>query len=120
MRRLLPWGMCAVALGLLFAPLALANTAPKTGTGSDRSPAAPLATVITTVTGIAISPLLGTGAYGAYQWMSAKDEAARAALPWYAQMSFWLPALLLVGICAAKDSFGAVVPPGLKKPLDVL
>jgi hypothetical protein len=27
---------------------------------------------------------------------------------------------LLVAACAAKDAFGAVVPPGLKKPLDVL
>jgi hypothetical protein len=72
------------------------------------------------VTGIAISPLLGTGAYGAYQWMSAKDEAARAALPWFAQISFWLPALLLVGACAAKDALGAALPPGLKKPFDVI
>jgi hypothetical protein len=81
---------------------------------------APIAGVISTVTGIAISPLLGTGAYGAYQWMAAKDDAARAALPWYAHWSFFGPALLIVAACAAKDAFGAVVPPGLKKPLDVL
>lgn len=79
-----------------------------------------MAHAVSTVTGIAISPLLGTSAYGAYQWVTAKDAAARAALPWYAQMKFWLPALLVVGVCAAKDSLGAVVPPGLKKPLDVL
>ncbi|MCX6953094.1 MAG: hypothetical protein NTV51_13150, partial [Verrucomicrobia bacterium] len=29
-------------------------------------------------------------------------------------------ALLIVGLCAAKDALGAAVPPGLKKPLDVL
>ena len=52
--------------------------------------------------------------------MTAKDAAARAALPWYAQMSFWLPALAIVGAVAAKDSLGAVLPPGWKKPLDVL
>jgi len=86
----------------------------------DSSPAAPLATAISTVTGIAISPLLGTSGYGAFKWFTAKDEQARAALPWYAQIKFWLPALLLVAACAAKDTLGTVVPPGLKKPLDVL
>jgi hypothetical protein len=35
-------------------------------------------------------------------------------------MKFWLPALLLVGLCAAKDTLGATLPPGWKKPLDVL
>ncbi|HEY9247601.1 MAG TPA: hypothetical protein VIO38_00640, partial [Rariglobus sp.] len=44
----------------------------------------------------------------------------KAALPWYAQWSFLVPAFVIVGICAAKDSLGAVLPPGLKKPLDVL
>ena len=75
---------------------------------------------LTTVTGVAISPLLGTGALGAYQWVTAKDGATRAALPWYAQPKFWVPALLLVAVCALKDGFGAAVPPMLKKPLDAL
>jgi hypothetical protein len=64
--------------------------------------------------------LLGTSAYGAYKYFAAKDDAARAALPWFAKMSFWLPALLLVAACAAKDAFGTMVPAGLKKPLDIL
>jgi hypothetical protein len=58
--------------------------------------------------------------YGAYQWFKADSEVERAALPWYSQMKFWLPALLIVGICAAKDAAGAALPPGWKKPLDVL
>lgn len=80
-----------------------------------------MAAAVTTVTGMAISPLLGTGAYGAYQWAAAK-KAGRPTedLPWFAQVTFWLPALGLVGLVAAKDSLGAVVPPGFKKPLDVL
>lgn len=103
-----------------FALAAAATPAPAPAPKKDASPSAPIATAISTVTGIAISPLLGTGAYGAYKWWSAKDDAARAALPWYAQVKFWLPALLLVGACALKDSIGTIVPPGLKKPLDVL
>jgi hypothetical protein len=59
------------------------------------------------------------GAVGAYQWFGAKSDAARARLPWFAQPWFWGPALLLVGLCFAKDSLGPVVPTALKKPLDL-
>ncbi|MSU22618.1 MAG: hypothetical protein EXS32_02230 [Opitutus sp.] len=121
MKRITPLILVALTLAAIGAPFAFAAApAPTATAGVDRSPAAPLATAVATVTGIAISPLLGTGAYGAYQYMAAKDDAARSALPWYAQVTFWLPALLIVGVCAAKDTLGAVVPPGLKKPLDVL
>jgi hypothetical protein len=121
MKRLVPPLVLAFTLAVLLAPFALAADGAKAASApADHSPAAPIAGAISTVTGMAISPLLGTGAYGAYQWAAAKDDAARAALPWYAQWSFFGPALLIVGACAAKDAFGAVVPPGLKKPLDVL
>jgi hypothetical protein len=119
MKRLTLLVVIVTLLSAAAIPLAMAaGTKPV-----DRSPAAaaaPIATAISTVTGMAISPLLGTGGYGAYRWFTAKDAAARAGLPWFAQLSFWLPALLLVGVCAAKDSLGAILPPGLKKPLDVL
>ena len=121
MKRLAPLVLLSVTLTALLAPFVFAAGAnPPPAAASDHSPAAPLAGAISTVTGIAISPLLGTGAYGAYQWTVAKDDAARAALPWYAHWSFFGPALLLVGLCAAKDALGGVMPPGLKKPLDVL
>lgn len=119
MKRLSPCLLLALSLSLILAPFAFAAGAAASAP-ADRSPAAPIAAAVTTVTGIAISPLLGTGAYGAYQWMMAKDDAARAALPWYAQWSFFGPALLIVGACAVKDALGAAVPPGMKKPLDVL
>lgn len=105
---------------LVAATLPASRGAENNSTASDKSPAAPYATALATVTGVAISPLLGTGALGLYQNLQAETEAEKAALPWYAQWSFIVPALLVVGACAAKDSFGAVVPPGLKKPLDVL
>lgn len=118
MKRLFPLFLLSITLALMVAPFAWA-AGPVKPAPADRSPVAPIAATISTVTGLAISPLLGTGAYGAYQWMAA-NETTRAALPWYAQWSFFGPALLIVGACAAKDAFGAVVPPGLKKPLDVL
>lgn len=110
-----------VSLALVVVvPFAFAAATHAPAPRADRSPAAPIASAISTLTGIAISPLLGTGAYGAYKWWSAPDDAVRAKLPWYAQPKFWVPALLLVGLCAAKDAFGATLPPGWKKPLDVL
>jgi hypothetical protein len=108
-----------LALGMLTAGVA-ATAEDYAAPAADRSPGASVAGVLSTVTGMAISPLLSTGVYGAYQWFTAKNEASRAALPWFAQIKFWLPALLLVGLCAAKDTFGAIVPTGLKKPLDIL
>ncbi|HAB17936.1 MAG TPA: hypothetical protein PLX89_04495 [Verrucomicrobiota bacterium] len=71
------------------------------------------------VTGIAISPLLGVGAIGAYKYYRTKPED-RAGLIWYAQPWFWSVALAIVGVCFLKDSLGPAIPTTLKKPLDVL
>lgn len=119
MKRFAPVLVLVLIVSFL-APALFAATAAKPATASvDKSPGSPVAAAITTVTGIAISPLLGTGGYGAYQYFRA-DSAAKASLPWYAKPTFWLPALVIVGLIAAKDAFGAVIPPGFKKPIDVL
>lgn len=94
---------------MIIAPFALAAPA--------WPPGAPIAGAISTVTGMAISPLLGTGAYGAYQYFNASTPEQKAALPWFAQWAFFGPALLIVGACAAKDALGAAVPPGTYGPL---
>lgn len=120
MKKSIPLLLVCLTIALLATPLWAATTATTPAPTADKSPGAGVASAITAVTGMAISPLLGTGAYGAYQYFTAKDDASRAALPWYAQWTFFVPALALVGACAAKDSLGAVLPPGWKKPLDVL
>lgn len=118
MKRFAPLLLLSLVFAIVVTPLwAATNSKPSKSSG--KSPALGMATAVTTVTGIAISPLMGTGAYGAYQYFKTPEEA-RADLPWYSQVSFWLPALGIVGLVAAKDSLGAVVPPGWKKPLDVL
>ncbi len=76
------------------------------------------AETISMITGVAISPMLGVGAVGAYQWWEAPKEK-RSELPWFANPLFWIPALLLVGACAVKDSAGIAIPTVLKKPFDV-
>lgn len=119
MKRLAPWIACLALFALLAAPLSAAVEATKEST-SDKSPAAPYAKTLAAVTGVAISPLLGTAGLGIYQNWQAKTPGQKAALPWYAKWSFIVPALLVVGIVAAKDSLGTILPPGTKKPLDVL
>jgi hypothetical protein len=128
MKRFAPFALILGVLAMITVPLMAAATAtaaapapaPAPAPTADKSPASAIAKSVATLTGVAVSPLLGTGALGVYQNWQAKTPEAKAALPWYAQWSFILPALALVGVCAAKDSIGAVLPPGMKKPLDVL
>jgi hypothetical protein len=125
MKRLSTVGLLLGLLAVVVAPVWAATSAgstsnPAPASSEDKSPIAAISKTVAVVTGIAISPLLGTGALGLYENWQAKTPEQKAALPWYAQWSFILPALGIVGACAAKDSFGALLPPGFKKPLDVL
>jgi hypothetical protein len=123
MKRITHLFIFLTVLSVFAAPLhAATSAAPVVAapTAKDSSPSSPYAKTISTITGVAISPLLGTAALGAWQASKAKTPAEKAALPWYAQWSFFVPALVIVGLVAAKDSIGAVLPPGMKKPLDVL
>lgn len=119
MKRISLPGLLLGLFALFASPLVAATAETSAAQTKDKSPSAAIAGAVSTVTGMAISPLLGTGAYGAYQYFTAEKEE-RPGLPWYAQVSFWLPALGIVGAVAAKDALGAALPPGWKKPLDVL
>lgn len=105
-----------LTLSLLF-PLPEIRAAD--GVAGNKLPGAEFAEALSTVTGVAISPLLGVSAYGAVHYYRTPVEQ-RANLPWFAQPIFWVPALLLVGLVAAKDIFGAAAPATLKKPFDIL
>ncbi len=82
------------------------------------TPGAEFAHNLSVLTGVAISPLLGTSAYGAIKWWKAAPPQ-RAKLPWFAQPWFFVPALLLVGVCLLKDTAGTALPTAMKKPLDI-
>ncbi len=83
------------------------------------NPGQQMAQTLSMITGVAISPLMGVGAVGAWEWAKAKTPEQKAKLHWFANPLFWIPALLLVAACFAKDSAGIALPPGLKKPFDV-
>jgi hypothetical protein len=121
MKRFAPITVLVFVLGLLSLPLWAAQPAAAKAKGNEPPSAGlELAKTVTQVTGIAISPLLGVSAVGAYQWFGAHTQAEKAALPWFANPLVWITGSLLVGACAFKDSFGAMIPPGMKKPFDVL
>jgi hypothetical protein len=110
---------CWLALLLALAVLpAAAQTAPPVRSAAPPLPGREIAETISTVTGVAISPLLGVGAYGAFKYWQA-PASQRARLPWFAQPWFWVPALVLVGMCIAKDTLGTAAPAVLKKPFDL-
>lgn len=105
-----------VTLGFLLAslPVRAGESAP----AKSKAPGTEFAQAISTVTGVAISPLLGTSAYGAVHYYRTPKEK-RGKLPWFAKPTFWVPALLLVTLVAAKDIFGTAAPTALKKPFDI-
>ena len=86
--------------------------------GNSKAPGAELAQTISLITGVAISPLLGASAVGAWKYFEARPEA-RAGLPWFAQPWFWITGFILVTACFLKDTVGITVPTVLKKPMDV-
>ncbi len=117
MKRILILLPLAVFLWLPLAAVAQSASAKP----ADPNPQAKkLAETVSMITGVAISPLLGVSAVGAYDYYQAKTPEQKAKLPWFANPLFWVPAMLLVGACFLKDSAGVVVPTALKKPFDVM
>ncbi len=107
-----------VAGSLVWAAGAPAVKPAKPSAAANAAPGAAFASTLSQITGVAISPLLGVSAVGAYTYFRTPSEK-RGSLPWYAHPAWWLCGLGLVGACACKDTLGAVLPPGWKKPLDV-
>lgn len=109
-----------IALGCLLCSAMAAGTGSSnpSAKGGKAPPGVEMAQALTTITGVAISPLLGVSAVGAWHYFRA-PEARRANLSWYAQPWFWVTGLLIVALVFGKDVFGATLPPGWKKPFDV-
>lgn len=105
--------------GMVFAAHAATNAAPGKSSGVLPKRGEDAAKAISMVTGVAISPLLGVGVVGAWEWFSVKSDE-RARLPWFASPWFWVPALLIVLAIGVKDLAGTGLPPGVKKPIDAL
>lgn len=112
-----------VVLVVFFLGLSLGTAQAGASSGSsssnDNVPGKQIAQTISEITGVAISPLMGVGAVGAWEYFHARTPQQKAKLHWFAHPLFWVPALLLVAACFVKDSTGIALPPLLKKPFDV-
>ncbi len=82
-------------------------------------PGVSLSEGVSEITGVAISPLLGVSAVGAWKYWHT-EERLRSRLPWYCHPYVWSAGLALIGICFLKDFLGAAAPALVKKPLDFL
>ncbi len=106
--------------GLLALPLTTFAQTAATKPADPNPAAKKICETVSMVTGVAISPLMGVGAVGAYDYFKASNDTEKARLPWFANPLFWVPALLLVGACFLKDTVGIAVPSVLKKPFDII
>lgn len=105
--------------GLLWLPSATFAAVSVAKPSNPNPQAQKLAETVSMITGVAISPLLGVSAVGAYHYFKARTPEEKANLPWFANPWFWAPALALVGLCFLKDSAGIAIPSVLKKPFDM-
>ena len=74
---------------------------------------------ISTTTGVSISPLLGMGALGAWQYFRT-DDALRDNLPWYTSPWVWGICFGIFLLLKSTDTVGAWIPELVKKPVTVL
>lgn len=115
---------CVAALALWSPLLAQQQPAPaipalKDMPDTDRLPGVDLAEGISQITGVAVSPMLGVSAIGAWRFFHTEDRL-RADLPWFCQPMAWGTGLALLSLCFLKDLFGTAAPPLIKKPLDMI
>ncbi len=82
-------------------------------------PGVSLATGMSEITGVAISPLLGVSAVGVWTYFRTAPEI-RESLPWYCQPLAWGIGLFILTLCFFKDTLGSMLPPFFKKPLDLI
>ena len=99
-------------------PVLVTNHPPATVKAQSPERGLAAAQALTTVTGVAISPMMGVGVLGAWDWWHTAP-GQRSKLHWYAHPAFWIPALLLVLLVAVKDIVGTATPVVLKRPFDI-
>ena len=94
MKKLAPILLILIAVaGILYA--LNARAAIQSSSATAKTPPPPgvgIAQTLSTITGVAISPLLGVSAVGCYQYCKAETDEQRAKLPWFASPVFWVPA----------------------------
>jgi hypothetical protein len=78
-----------------------------------------IADEISTLTGCAISPILGISVLGAYTYYTTPVEE-RNNVPWHAAPQFWAPLLVILFGIILKDSSKVAIPKIILVPLDAM
>ena len=107
-----------LCLIVFLSPL-LSAAEPEPVSKTELLPGIALSQGITEITGVAISPMLGVSAVGAWRYWKT-PAAGRDSLPWYAQPWAWGTGFALLTLCFLKGSLGTAVPGVLKKPFDMV
>jgi hypothetical protein len=113
MKKLLSLLLLLALAGNSFSAFAESKPAAKPMPGADIAQTASL------ITGVAVSPLIGVSAVGAWKYFKADTAEEKARLPWFSNPLFWIPCFLLAAACLVKDTAGTALPTVAKKPLDV-
>lgn len=108
-----------IALCVCVGVLNVSTPARAETAAANNLPGKEIAQHISLLTGVALSPLMGVSGVGAWQYWQAKTPEQKAKLAWYANPLFFVPALLLVLLCFAKDTVGTALPTAVKKPFDI-
>ena len=77
-----------------------------------------ISAAVSTVTSVAVSPLLGVCVLGAWDYFRT-PEVQRSRLPFYESPVFWIPVGILLVLIFIKDTIGGFNPL-IKKPLDAI
>lgn len=116
--RMTRWILCVLVLSSLLAPMAKAQApVEKVEPTPMTLPGVQVAQAITEITGVAVSPLAGLSAVGAWRYFRA-PENGRAALPWFCRPWFWGTGLAIFLLGSFKTTVASVLPPFALKPLD--
>src|SRR5438093_9513336 len=112
MKKSLWAGLALLLCGAIPGGHGLQAAAPASQPSRAPSPSTPgveAAQAIATITGVAISPLLGVSAVGTWKYFKTPTEK-RGKLPWYARPWFWVPGLLLVTLAFVNVTFCTASP----------
>ncbi len=107
-----------LAIALACAAVSSAWSAPADLSSTARLPGSELTQGISELTGVAVSPMLGVSAVGAWRYYRT-PESERHRLPWFCHPLVWGIGFFLLGLVFLKDLLGTAMPALIKKPLDI-
>src|SRR5215831_21044813 len=107
-----------MAIAITFAAIAAAQVSDDQQNENALKSGEKVSTTLASVTGAAISPLVGVCVISAWQYYHT-PKPQRDRLPLMQKPKFWIPILLLLALIFVKDTSGGFAPL-IKKPLDAV